>query len=999
MKYLFTLLFLSVALVSCSTEDPLIENEEPINQIVNDTTTTITDEEFADENFGNALEANFIGKLTDFDKEPLKEVQITIGGHTTLTDENGVFVLNEVTVKEKFAFVKAQKTGYISGSRALVPTTSGSNFINITLLKKNIVGTVESGESSEVSLPNGARVNFSGSFTHISGAPYTGKVEVSMHYLEPNENSTFTQMPGMLFGKRENNNATILENYGMLAVNLYAPSGEVLNISKDAPAQIRFPISATTPNSPETIPNWYFDEGEGYWKEQGVATKVGNEYLAEVSHFTWWNPCLPLDSVEVCFELNTDVVIANSYFTIERERNNQLVVAGATNDVGLFCGLFPKDEMLKVSIYGSCDNQSPVATQRIGPYPTSSSNIKVKITELSSYLANTFLKATVANCSNASVTDGYAFVYTVANANDFKIIPITNGELNSRFTYCTDNEYRIRLYDVISNEVSSDSNLNIVENGTTNLGQLTTCEEENGAIYEGSVTLETQEEVEAFGTMGYSKITGDLNIHLVSTRNSVLFDPTDITFIVSLANLTSIGGNLKIVNNEIATLRGLENLTSVGGEVLISQNNNLTSLEGLEKLISIGGDATITYNRNLINLKGAEKVTSVGGALEISYNAFLTTLIGLENLASIGNYLKMDGNPNLTEWLAFEKITSISGEILIRDHLNLTSIEELKNITYVGGSITIANNPELTKLTGLENLTAINDGIIITQNKNLTSIDGLINVTSIVGNLSISNNALTSLMPLNNLTSITGNLFISDQSLATLTGLENLSSINGNISISNSNSITSLNGLDKIATISGDLYLNANDNLISLNGLDNLTSIGGNFTVSNNNNLISFEALDKLALIDGTATINRNARLSSLNGMEGITAINGDFTISENNRLNTLEGLESLASIGAIFKIDENDSLTSLTGLDNLNTIGGSFTMFRNKNLISLAGLENLISVGSTITIERHDQNPRLSDFCALTNLFVNGTYGPVNILNNFFNPTVQDIKDGNCNE
>ncbi len=768
-KFLNGALFLVIVFNSCNKNDTVIEEEDPIDQIlndsiINDTTIAVIDpiphEQFAAENFGNPMVANFVGKLTDFDGNSLPDVQIKIGDRIALSDSNGVFILNEVSVNEKFAFVTAEKTDYIMGSRAVVPTTNGSNFINITLLKKNIVGIVDAGVSSETSLPNGAKVSFSGNFIDNLGAPYTGKVEVSMHYLEPNQNSTFAQMPGMLLGKSENNDAKAMESYGMLAVNLYSPSGAVLNISKDAPAKIRFPVSSTTPNSPETIPLWYFDESVGYWKEQGKATKIGNELLAEVYHFTWWNNCLPLDSVDVCFELNTGVDLANSYFTITRERNDQLVVSGATNDNGLFCGLFPKDEMLLVSIYGSCDDQNLLATQRIGPYPMNISNIEINISELSSYFTNTRLRGTVTNCDNSPVTNGYAYVYTIADAKDFEIIPIINGEINSRFTYCSANEYRIITYDVTSNAVSSEGNLNIVENGITDLGDLVACEKETGEIYEGSITLGTQEDVEEFGLLGYSKITGNLNILIESKRNSLVFEPTDITFLVSLVDLTEIGGDLKIAGSEVVSLKGLENLTSVGGDVLIHDNNNLDSLGDLEKLTSIGGDLTVVYNDNLPTLTGLENLTSVVGSVDISYHAALTSMTGLENLAFIGNYLKIDGNISLVNLSAFEKITSISSTVRITDNPKLTSLLELKNITSVGQDMSIGNNPDLTSLIGLEKITSVGGKVII-HDTGITSLRGLENLISVGDDLNISlNRNLISLRGLESLSSVEGRIYI-----------------------------------------------------------------------------------------------------------------------------------------------------------------------------------------------------------------------------------------------
>ena len=109
-----------------------------------------------------------------------------------------------------------------------------------------------------------------------------------------------------------------METYGMLSVNLFSPAGEQLNINPDFPATLTFPVDVSTPNAPTEIPLWYFDEAVGYWKEQGIATKVGNQYIAEVTHFTWWNCDLPLDYVTVCFTVNGSITLSNHKIEIIR---------------------------------------------------------------------------------------------------------------------------------------------------------------------------------------------------------------------------------------------------------------------------------------------------------------------------------------------------------------------------------------------------------------------------------------------------------------------------------------------------------------------------------------------------------------------------------------------------------------------------------------------------------------------------------------------------------
>jgi hypothetical protein len=486
-----------LALCSCSKDDEVSSNANN-----NTPAQTVSDADFALQNFGSALTTNFSGTIKDATGNPVNEVQIAIGSATAITDENGVFTIANANVNENFAYIKATKTGYIPASRSVVPLQTSTNQINITLLAQETVATISSGEASEVSLPNGATVNFEGGFITENGDAYTGAVAVSVHYLAPNQDETFTQMPGMLFGKRTDGSPTGMETYGMLAVNLYGANGEVLNIDENTPATLTLPVDASTPNAPESMPLWYFDEVTGYWKEEGVATKVGSNYVAEVTHFTWWNVDFPLDTVNACFSLSATNALSNFYFKIIRNETNQTVYSGYTNEIGTTCGLFPKDEGLTINVYGNsaCSNGSNevIYTQNIGPY---SNDFTTNYTiGLPTGYAESTLSATVTDCDGDSITNGYAVIGNNVN-NQTQFVTITNGTINYNLTYCSSNYY-IQVYDATNQVNSNEISLTLSET-TTNLGTLSACGIDTiyqiGDFYLGGIIFDIYEP----GDVGY----------------------------------------------------------------------------------------------------------------------------------------------------------------------------------------------------------------------------------------------------------------------------------------------------------------------------------------------------------------------------------------------------------------------------------------------------------------------------------------------------------------
>jgi hypothetical protein len=117
----------------------------------------------------------------------------------------------------------------------------------------------------------------------------------------------------------------------------------------------------------------------------------------------------------------------------------------------------------------------------------------------------------------------------------------------------------------------------------------------------------------------------------------------------------SLEGYVLIEGNDISNLLGLGSITSIGGNLLIGtnfygiSNSSLTSLGGLDSLTSIGGFLSIENNTILENLTGLENVTSIGGYLSIGYNNALTSLAGLDNIdAGSITGLYIDNNTSLS---------------------------------------------------------------------------------------------------------------------------------------------------------------------------------------------------------------------------------------------------------------------------------------------------------------------------------------------------------------
>ncbi len=433
------------------------------------------------DNFGATTTARFIGTVVNEENNPISGVTVSIGNTVAITDANGVFSITEASVFEKFAYVKASKSGFMDGSRSLVPT-DGVNQVQIMLLDAEPIGTIASGQAITFDLPNGSTVDFSGDFQSVLGV-YQGNVDVVFKHLSPDDENMSLQMPGSLIGENTDGDLRVLETYGMIAVELIGENGEDLDIATTA--QIKIPVPASVTNPPATIPLWSFDEVNGYWVEEGFATLDGSFYVGDVEHFSFWNWDFQYPAVTVCITLQDEngTILPNTPLNLFSPALNATGTYGFTNADGIECGLVPQDDTLTLVVpnYGCIGNDF---TTTIGPFATDE-NITITVT--GSNALNTNFIATLNDCTGNPITDGYANLFY---NNQSHIITITNGLLSENIPYCdTDTAYSIQVFD-IGNSQSTDAQTGNFTTPTTDLGMQMSCVDLTDADADGVLDID-----------------------------------------------------------------------------------------------------------------------------------------------------------------------------------------------------------------------------------------------------------------------------------------------------------------------------------------------------------------------------------------------------------------------------------------------------------------------------------------------------------------------------
>jgi len=108
-------------------------------------------------------------------------------------------------------------------------------------------------------------------------------------------------------------------------------------------------------------------------------------------------------------------------------------------------------------------------------------------------------------------------------------------------------------------------------------------------------------------------------------------------------------------------------------------------------------------------------------------------------------------------------------------------------------------------------------------------------------------------------TSITGDLAVVNPPLTTLEGLECLTYVEGDVEFVWNDSLTNLRGLESLESV-GTLWINFNSSLTSLKGLESLV-YAGNLLIQGNFSLTSLQGTDSLEYVGNNLVIGANIEL------------------------------------------------------------------------------------------------------------------------------------------
>lgn len=344
------------------------------------------------------------GLVVNEEGVPISNAAVMVYNKQVQTDENGIFYVNNVGLKRTNSVIHVEKDGYFDGIKSFIPDLGSKSFVQLKMISKESESIIFSQQGGIVDINEGGSLELpvDGIVMKDGGAPYSGEVIIYSHWYDPTRSDLGISMPGNLLGISADGSEVQLGTYGMIAVELESPNGIALQLSDDAKAILRFPVPQSL-NAPSTIPLWSFDESDAVWIEEGEANLEDGIYIAEVSHFSFWNCDAPFPLVKIEGRLvNNGNPISNLPVTITS--NNLTSGHGYTDSEGVFRGKVPRGQDLILSIV-QCDET--ISSHQLGPFEADSNvgDIEVDFINFA-----TVIKGRMVGCLNEPLQSAYGLV-------------------------------------------------------------------------------------------------------------------------------------------------------------------------------------------------------------------------------------------------------------------------------------------------------------------------------------------------------------------------------------------------------------------------------------------------------------------------------------------------------------------------------------------------------------------------------------------------------------
>lgn len=412
---------------------------------------------------GNKIKTTITGQVVDQTGSAVSDVILKVGSLSQQSDVNGMFIFKNIEVEKGRVFVAASKEGYFKSGRNLIPFANEISPALIMMVPLKVAGNISATAGGAVTSSDGLEVSLPANA--IKGG-YSGAVAVAVHLFDPTSEDFLLEVPGSLEAINSGGEEGILRSYAMANIELMDNQGNKLEIADGQKASLKFPIQPSLQASATaTMPLWSFDEEEGIWKEEGIGTRNGNFYEADVPHFSPWNIDIFECSILIQQTVGCDSAnLKNALLKMLRQSDQSASGFISTNNSGTYWAAVPcnaKVDVTLVQSYGQNHCSSLLGTITTG---STSENLG----KLNACPPVMKVKGSVVDCNNAPVTNGYV-MGSIGSFRTLGAVLDGKGKFELSTYFCPGaSQLKLTAWDISSFSFNDDVNLTI-EDKTENL--------------------------------------------------------------------------------------------------------------------------------------------------------------------------------------------------------------------------------------------------------------------------------------------------------------------------------------------------------------------------------------------------------------------------------------------------------------------------------------------------------------------------------------------------
>jgi hypothetical protein len=246
--------------------------------------------------------ATVTGGVVDSRGRPVRGVEVQVPGRPPVrTNARGKFTLNKLAVTNRLA-VSFSAPGFVNTTRVF-PVRSGVSRVGNTVViwPRAAPVALKSGKGGKVTFDQGGGLTIPpDSLVDKKGRPITGKVRVSLTYLDVSDPNQIRTAPGDFTALMQDGTVRTLESFGIFEVLVEDNTGRRAELATGKTAALELPVPRPKRgNTPRAVGLFSFEVASGQWIPAGslVLSDDGLTYNGFVSQVNVsWNADDPVDT-------------------------------------------------------------------------------------------------------------------------------------------------------------------------------------------------------------------------------------------------------------------------------------------------------------------------------------------------------------------------------------------------------------------------------------------------------------------------------------------------------------------------------------------------------------------------------------------------------------------------------------------------------------------------------------------------------------------------------